>query len=93
MFARKLRAATLYPTFRQLVGVYYGLGLVLTALCLLGGFITLFTTSGATRIGGFLGGLFFALLWAVIAKVSKEMSLMLADLSDAAVLIAARRRG
>lgn len=91
-FARKLRAATLYPTFRQLVGVFYALGLVLAALCLLGAFIALFTGSGAAKVGGFLGGLFLALLSAVIAKASKEMSLMLADLSDAAVLIAARMR-
>lgn len=88
-FAERLRAASLYPTFRGLVRLIYFVWLVLAAVALIGAVTALLSGSGIARIGGFLGGLFFALFFAVIAKVTREAALMLADLSDAAVHIAA----
>ena len=88
-FAERLRAASLYPTFRGLVRLIYFVWMVLAAVALIGAVTALLSGSGIARIGGFLGGLFFALFFAVIAKVTREAALMLADLSDAAVHIAA----
>ncbi len=88
-FAERLRAGSLYPTFRGLVRLIYFVWMVLAAMALIGGVVALLSGSGIARIGGFLGGLFFALFFAVIAKVTREAALMLADLSDAAVHIAA----
>lgn len=91
-FAEGMRQASLYPTFRGLVRVIYFVWMVLAALSFAGGVMALVSGSGTARIGGFIGGMFFALFFAVIAKVTKEAALMLADLSDAAVHIAARMK-
>ena len=64
--------------------------MALAALSLLGAIAALVSGSGVARVGGFLGGLFFALFFAVVAKVTKEAALMLAYVSDASVHIAAR---
>lgn len=89
-FAEKLRRKSLYPTFRSLVRLVYLLWLVLAAASLIGGLISLFFGSGMARILAPICGLFFALFFYFIGKICSEMSLMLADLSDAAVRIAAR---
>jgi len=57
-----------------------------------GGVTALFMGSGLARLGGLIGGVFLALFFAVVAKVTSEAALMLADLSDAAVQIAARMK-
>ena len=64
--------------------------IVLAALSALGSLMALFTGSGAGRIGGFIGGVFMSLFFVLIARLTSETSLMLADLSDAAVRIAAK---
>lgn len=89
-FAEDLRRSSLYPTFRGLVRLIFFVWMALAALSLLGAIAALVSGSGVARVGGFLGGLFFALFFAVVAKVTKEAALMLADLSDASVHIAAR---
>lgn len=91
-FIDRLRADSLYPTFRDLVRVIYFVWMALAAVALLGAVGALVWGSGAARVGGFLMSLFFTLFFAVIAKVTKEAALMLADLSDAAVHIAARMK-
>lgn len=91
-FAERMRETSLYPTFRGLVRLIYFVWMALAALALVGAAVALLSGSGVARIGGFLGGLFFALFFAVIAKVTKEAALMLADLSDSAVHIAARMK-
>lgn len=80
----------MYPTFRSLVRLVYVLWLVFAALALVGGFGSLVFGSGAARILGPMVGLFFAFFFYFIGKICSEMSLMLADLSDAAVRIAAQ---
>lgn len=90
VFAERLRRKSLYPTFRSLVRLVYVLWLALAALSLVTGLGALFFSSGVARILAPIFGLFFALFFYFIGKICSEMSLMLADLSDAAVRIAAR---
>ncbi|MBO1249391.1 hypothetical protein J1777_06005 [Comamonas denitrificans] len=91
-FAEQMRAASLYPTFRGLVHVIYLVMLVMAGLALVMGLLALTKGEGMTRIAGFAGGVFFAIAIFVFARVAKEGSLMLADLSDAAVQLAAKER-
>ena len=91
-FAERMREASLYPTFRGLVRLIYFVWMALAALALVGGVMALLWGSGMGRVGGCIGGVFFALFFAVIAKVTREAALMLADLSDAAVHIASRMK-
>ena len=91
-FAGRLRGATLYPTFRALVGVLYWLTVFFAVLSVAVGAIAAWRLGGASGLGVFLAGLFVGVFWLVVAKVSREMSWMLADLSDAAVRIASRMR-
>ena len=89
-FAETLRADSLYPTFRSLVKLIYWFLIVLAALSAIGSLMALFTGNGVGRIGGFIGGVFVSLFFVLIARLTSETSLMLADLSDAAVRIAAK---
>ncbi|RRD43518.1 hypothetical protein EII18_02945 [Comamonadaceae bacterium OH3737_COT-264] len=89
-FIKHLRQASIYPTFRQLVGLFYFLQLLLGMVFLFVGFYVFFYgPDSAIRASGLLGGVFMGLLLVIVAKVFREMSLMMADLSDAAVTIAA----
>lgn len=91
-FAEQMRSASLYPTFRGLVHVIYLVMLVMAGLSLAMGLLALTKGEGIPRIAGFIGGVFFAIVTFVFARVAKEGSLMLADLSDAAVQLAAKER-
>lgn len=91
-FAARLRSESLYPTFRQLVGLFYVVWLVLAALVFAGGVAGTVWGEGAVRFGVLLSATFAALLIVVLARVGREMALMLADLSDAAVRIASRTK-
>ena len=71
-----------------MVGVFAIMGYVVAGIALVGGSIAAWRGAGA---GAFLGGLVFACVTGVIAKVAKEASLMLADLSDAMVRMAERQ--
>lgn len=90
-FVERMREASLYPTFRSLVRLFYLLWLVLAVVCLCSGAATFVFGEGTRRILGPLFGLFFALFFYFVAKVSTEMSLMLADMSDATVRMAERQ--
>ena len=84
-FIEELREASIYPTFRSVISLGYVLGLVLAVLLALGGIV------GGYKAGSFgtaFGAVFAAIVIAVIARFMKEASLMLADMSDATVLMA-----
>lgn len=88
-FAQRMREDSLYPVWRKLVGLCTLLGYLWAVLILVVSLITVFkgsVTVGLTGIGG-------AAFLAVMTRTAKEMWLMLADLSDAAVHLAARRDG
>lgn len=91
-FAVWMRLESLYPTFRSLVQLVYWLFVVLAVLCFAGALVGAWNGVGAARVGTFFGGLVMGLVFLIVAKVTREMSLMLADLADAAVRIASRVR-
>lgn len=86
-YAAGMRDDSLYPFWRKLVGIVTILGYILAAILLIAAFITI---SKASVTAG-LVGIVLALFVAVMARVGKEASLMLADLSDASVRLAAHR--
>jgi hypothetical protein len=85
-FAEQMRAESLYPAWRKIVGLSTIACYILAALILLGSIIG---TRGSLL--GMLVGAGSAALIVIFAKVGKELSLMIADLSDAAVRVAAGR--
>lgn len=91
-FAERLRADSRYPTFRELVKAIFFVWMALAALTALGGVVTLIRLWDFVGVGLFIISMFFAVLFVVIARISRELSLMLVDLSDAAVRIASRVR-
>lgn len=86
-FVDDMRSNSLYPTWRELVKWATWFGYLLAILALLGGTIGLFTGS----IGSGLAAIFAALILAVIARVWRELSLMVADLADSSVRQAAQQ--
>lgn len=86
-FAERMRGESLYPAWRNIVGIFTMFGYGLAIIFLIGGLVAAFKGSVAAGVIGMC----IALLMAVVAKVSKELSLMLADLSDASVRMAAQR--
>lgn len=82
-FVTTMRAKSLYPTFRGMVRIVAWLCYLMCVAVVVGGFIT---GNGTTIIGA----VFVALLLAVFTTAGKEAALMIADLSDATVLSAAR---
>ena len=91
-FAVWMRLESLYPTFRSLVELVYWVWVVLAVVCFAGALVGAWNGEGAARAGTFFGGVVLGLLFLIVAKVTREMSLMLADLADAAVRIASRVR-
>ncbi|ASI68517.1 hypothetical protein BA022_08080 [Diaphorobacter nitroreducens] len=81
-----MREQTLYPAWRKVVGFFAILGYIVAAVLAVSVF---FSANGSTWV--LLVGWGIAALVALVAKVGKELSLMLADLSDAAVHLAAGR--
>lgn len=84
-FAAELRSDSLYPTWRQLVTVFTIFWYVAAVAIGIGGLIAFKDSflAGMSALG-------FALAIAIFARVGKELSLMLADLSDATVRMAAK---
>ncbi|MGH8758085.1 MAG: hypothetical protein ACREVW_00995 [Burkholderiales bacterium] len=87
-FIDTLRAESHYPTFRQVVNVAYWLGMVIAAL-LFGASIFGTNASGSPTSTVITIGAAFIL--AVVSQASKEAAIMLADMSDATVRMAARQ--
>lgn len=81
-FINTLRSNSNYPNFRIIVGIFAWIGYALAALL----FITAFFGSGM-MVFQFISFV-MAVIIAIISKVGKEAALMIADLSDAAVVIA-----
>lgn len=88
-FAESLRSQSLYPTFRSLVKLFYWIWMLLAVITGIGTLITLVMGTGVTRYGGTIGGIFMTIFFVLVARITAEVSLMMADLSDAAVRIAA----
>lgn len=86
-FAERMRSESLYPVWRKLVGIVTVLGYVLAGIMLVAALIAMF--SGSVTAG--LVGAGSALFVGVMVRVAKEVSLMLADLSDASVRMAAQK--
>lgn len=84
-YAEIMRNESLYPTFRGMVNINGWLWNFLAAVTALGAVTTLFFGSGRERFLGFVGGAAFAFFLYVMDRFFKELSLMLADLSDASV--------
>lgn len=91
-FAIGLRLESLYPTFRSLVQLVYWLFVMLAVVCFAGALVGAWNGVGAARAATFFGGIVMGLVFLIAARVTREMSLMLADLADAAVRIASRVR-
>lgn len=91
-FAVRMREDSLYPTFRNLILIFYWVLVLIAVFSFIGSGVTLFSGSGETKWIGVIVGLFFGLFFLVVARVMREVSLMMADLADAAVRIASRVR-
>lgn len=90
-FAQALRRQSLYPTFRSLVRLFYWIWMLLAVVTGIGTLIALVMGTGITRYGGTIGGVFMTLFFVLVARITTEVSLMMADLSDAAVRLAAKQ--
>ena len=86
-YVEELRSKSIYPTFRSFVGILYWLGVAIALLVLIFGVATGLKTGASVVIGSVVS----SILIFVLARVSKEMSHMLADLSDATVDMAVRQ--
>lgn len=86
-YAAGMRDDSLYPFWRKLVGIVTILGYILAAFLMIVAFITISKASVTAGLVGIVGAIFVA----VMVRVGKEASLMLADLSDASVRLAAHR--
>ena len=82
-YLEALRSGSCYPTFRGFVTVFELFGYLFAAIVAAGGFIS--GQSGAVFLG--IAG---AALIALLIRVAKEMSLMLADIADATIDASAR---
>lgn len=89
-FIERLRDDSHYPTFRKVITTFDRLGQVLAVLVFLGGLIGGYTTgSAAATLGATLAAIFIS----IFLRFAKEASLMLADMSDATVLMTVRQAG
>lgn len=79
----QLRKNTAYPTFRKFADVMEWVLYGAAILCLIAGVVS---GGGGVIVGLLLGGLL-----AVAGKVGKEATIMLADIADATINIAAKK--
>ena len=84
-FARRMRGESLYPAWRKIVGLVTILWYVVAVVALIIGIVS---TKGS--FVGVLAGAGTAAFIALFARIGKELSLMVADLSDASVYMAAQ---
>lgn len=82
-----MRGASLYPTFRAFVRFGYIAGCIVAALLAAGAVLSLFTSAQGLLVF-LIGAGSAAMVW-LFSRVAKEFSLMVADLSDALVRMAA----
>lgn len=84
-FIDTLRSESIYPTFRALVQLGYLVWVALAILTLLAGIFVFLKGTGFLRFGGLLVGMGMAAFIYIMGRLMRELSLMLADLSDASV--------
>lgn len=89
-YAEMMRTQSLYPTFRAWVKINYFVWNLFAALSLIAGFVALVNGLGMSSGLGLLVGIFLTFFFHFIGKVSSELTLMLADMSDASVRAAAK---
>lgn len=85
-FVADMRSNSLYPTWRELVKWATWFGYLIATLMLLGGLLSVVQGNVKAGVAAMVGGLMVA----IIARVWRELSLMVADLADSAVRQAAR---
>ncbi len=83
-YIEELREQSNYPTFRSFVGFCTGFGYLIAGLVAVAALLSLPTNNSSA--GGI--GIALAILIFILTKFGKEAALMLADLSDAAAIIA-----
>ena len=83
-FVKLMRRESLYPTFRSVVSIFFWLGILFVFVSAA---LAVFSMRGAV-MAGTLAGLAMVV---VLLSFMREASLMLADLSDAAVRMAERQ--
>lgn len=86
-YVDSMRDDSIYPTFRQVVNAFGVVGYLLALVAGLGAIYTLLKINIAAGISG----LAFAIFLVIVTRLGKEMSLMLADASDALVRLASRQ--
>lgn len=84
-----MRAQSLYPTVRTLVKLGHWFMVIIAVLVALAGMMAARATGPAALVGGVCGALFIV----IFSLALRELSLMLADLSDASVRAAAVAEG
>lgn len=86
-FAQRMRDESLYPVWRKIVGLCTIITYIIAAVGVVASFV-----SAKGSITAMLVGLALSALIAIFGKAGKELSLMVADLSDATVHLAAKSR-
>ena len=85
-FINQLRANSYYPIFRKVVTVLYVLGQVVAIGCVLAGVFGGYKTGSVETL---IGGIIAAAFTAIFCQFAEEAALMIAELSDATVRMAA----
>jgi hypothetical protein len=85
-FIDRLRSESHYPAFRTVVGLFYLLGLAIGLIALVAACVVVWNGGVAAGVGGVV----FGIVVLILSKVGKEVSLMMADLTDATIRLAAR---
>lgn len=87
-FIDRLRAESNYPAFRKVVNMFNWFGMMLAGIIFLSGLFSSFYLHQGS--GSILAGTGLAIFIYIVFRVGKEVSLMVADMSDATVRIARR---
>jgi hypothetical protein len=87
-YLQSIRAETAYPVYRGVIGTIALLGYVLAGVIALGALVTGLGAMASSFLTGLItlvaGGVVAAITF-LVAKLSKEASLMLADIADSTV--------
>lgn len=88
--AKEMRDQTQYPALRSWVKINYFVWNLFAALSLIAGLLTLMIRRATSSVLGLLVGIFLAFFFHFLGKVSSELTIMLADMSDASVRVASK---
>lgn len=87
-YIEELRDQSNYPTFRSFIGFCAGFGYIVAGFFGIAALVSIPKSNAMATSGAFALAIFFYIL----SKFGKEATLMLADLSDAAVVMAANSK-